>query len=164
MGTARRTDDRKTGSGRALQGLTHGRYGRLHVSQGDAVDVNVVGGNRRRRTETGLTSEGDFFVDVVTGDKGEWILRTEDERAGNAIAGDADATDVDAVFVKWDAARRTIERRAEHRHDGQPGSAAETDDAAGRAEFVDVGRKQIRKADTDEGAGGVLRTPGGKCC
>ena len=81
------------------------------------------------------------------------ILRAKHDRAGHAVAGHADAADEHAVLVKRNAARRAIQRRAENRDDGEAGRAAEADDAARLAEFVDVGKKQIREADADERSG-----------
>src|SRR5205085_1969358 len=82
--------------------------------------------------------------------KGERILRTEHDGTGNAVPCQTDGADEDAVLVKRNAAGRTIERRSENRDDRQPGRWAESDEAARRAEFVDVGGKEVRKPDTDE--------------
>ena len=91
-----------------------GRRGRQDVGQRDTVDVNVVGLDRAVGTKSELSGERDLFVFVVTGNKREGILRTENERPGHAVARHADATDEFSIFVKRNTTGRTIERSAEH--------------------------------------------------
>src|SRR5204862_6442861 len=76
------------------------------------------------------------------------------------VAGNADSADLNSVLVKRHSARRTVERRSEDRDNRQARRRTESDDAARRAELVDVGREKIRETDTDERAGRGVAHPG----
>ena len=149
---SRSSHDRESRSGGALHRPGNAGRRRLDIRECDAVDVNIVGRDRTSRTKSGLSRERDFFVDVIIGKEGERILRAEHDRPRPVVANDADAADVDSVLVKRDAARRTVERRSEDWHNRQPRRGTESDDAARRAELVDVRREKIREPDADERA------------
>jgi len=109
-----------------------------------------------------LARERDFFIDVVAGNKRERILGTEHQRPRDSVTGNSDAAHENSVLVERNPAGRAIERRAQDGHDRQAGRRTESDDAAGRAELIDVGRKQIRKAYADERTGRGVANSGWK--
>src|SRR6476469_6992374 len=148
-----RSHDRESRSSGAVQRAGDAGRRRLNVGQRDDVDVTIVGGNRAGRAKSGLSCERDFFVDVVIGNERERILRTKNDRARSVVAGHADAADVDSIFVKRNAARRTVERSSEHWNNRQAWRWTESNDAARRAELVDVRREQIREPDADQRTG-----------
>ena len=110
-----------------------------------------------------MPRERNVFVFVVTANVNERILGTEPGNwRGRAVASHADPADQLAAFVKRNAARRSIERAERHRQNRQARRWTERNYAPGLFEFVDVGKKQIGKSDSDERSGRGVVHPGRK--
>ena len=135
-------------------GHARGTRAALGVFERDAVDIDIIRRDRRRRPEPSLTRESHVLVLIIATDERERILRTKPcELSWDSIAGHADASDKHSIFVERQATGAAIKRSTDDRHDGGAGIGAEGGDAARTFEFIDVGKEKIRKTDADQRPG-----------